>query len=123
MPKAGHATLSDEDLKTKDGNYLFDELPKRLESAPVSFKLLAQIAEEGDPTDDATKHWPDERKQIDLGTVQLNKIMPIDESKKEQKHIIFDPIPRVNGIEPSADPLLDMRAAVYLITGKERRAA
>ena len=123
MPEAGHTTLSDEDLKTRDGNYLFDELPQRLESAPISFKLLAQIAEEGDPTDDATKHWPDERKQIDLGIVKLNKIMPEDESKKEQKRIIFDTIPRVNGIEPSADPLLDMRAAVYLITGKERRAA
>jgi hypothetical protein len=27
------------------------------------------------------------------------------------------------GIEPSDDPLLDLRAAVYLISGRKRRAA
>jgi hypothetical protein len=41
----------------------------------------------------------------------------------QQKHIIFDPIPRLAGIEPSDDPLLDLRAAVYLISGRKRRAA
>jgi catalase len=41
----------------------------------------------------------------------------------EQKHIIFDPIPRVDGIEPSDDPLLELRAAIYLISGRRRRAA
>jgi catalase len=41
----------------------------------------------------------------------------------QQKHIIFDPIPRVDGIEPSADPLLELRAAVYLLSGRRRRAA
>jgi catalase len=41
----------------------------------------------------------------------------------QQKHIIFDPIPRVDGIEPSADPLLELRAAIYLLSGRRRRAA
>ena len=74
-------------------------------------------------TDDATKHWPDSRKQVELGTVELDKIEPEETNDKEQKQIIFDPIPRVNDIKPSEDPLLDMRAAVYLISGKDRRAA
>jgi catalase len=30
---------------------------------------------------------------------------------------------RVDGIEPSADPLLELRAAVYLISGRRRRQA
>jgi catalase len=29
----------------------------------------------------------------------------------------------VQGIEPSDDPLLEFRAAVYLISGRQRRAA
>jgi catalase len=41
----------------------------------------------------------------------------------EQKHLIFDPIPRLAGIEPSDDPLLELRAAIYLISGRRRRAA
>jgi catalase len=41
----------------------------------------------------------------------------------EQKQVIFDPIPRLAGIEPSVDPLLELRAAVYLISGRKRRTA
>jgi hypothetical protein len=38
----------------------------------------------------------------------------------EQQHIIFDPIPRVDGIEASADPLFEPRANIY---ADERKAA
>lgn len=123
IPEAGHSVLSDEELKSKSATYLFDDLSERLAKGPISFQLHAQIAEEGDPTDDATKHWPESRKQVELGTIKLDTVEPRVESKKDQQRIIFDPIPRVEGIEPSNDPLLDMRAAVYLISGKERRAA
>jgi len=40
----------------------------------------------------------------------------------EQRHITFHPIPRLDGIEPSEDPLLDLRATVYLMSGRRRRA-
>lgn len=122
-PGAGYSVLSDSDLASKSKTYLFDELAERLPQEPATFKLLAQIAEDGDSTDDATKHWPDTRKQVELGTIKLETVEAEDESKKEQQRIIFDPIPRVEGIKASADPLLDMRAAVYLISGKGRRAA
>jgi catalase len=32
-------------------------------------------------------------------------------------------IPRLSGIEPSDDPSRELRAAVYLISGRRRRAA
>ena len=44
-----------------------------------------------------------------------------DFNDAEQQHIIFDPIPRVEGIDPSGDPLLEPRAAVYLASGRRRR--
>jgi len=47
----------------------------------------------------------------------------VEHNAEEQKKIIFDPIPRIDGVEASLDPLLDIRAAVYLISGRERRAA
>lgn len=123
VPDAGFAVLEDSDVAAKSKDYLFDELKERLSSGPASFKLLAQIAKEGDPTDDATKHWPEERKQVELGTIKLDNYEGEAESKKDQQRIIFDPIPRVEGVEASDDPLIDMRAAIYLISGKERRAA
>jgi len=123
VPTAGIETLSDEEVKVKSETYLFDEIPERLAGSAIEFKLLAQIAQPGDPTDDATQHWPEDREVVELGMIKLEKILDEDESKKLQKQVIFDPIPRVQGVEASDDPLLDVRAAVYLISGKGRRAA
>ena len=87
----------------------------------VTFRVMAQLAEEGDEVNDATVHWPESRRIVELGIVKVGAVLP--DNATEQKRIIYDPIPRVEGIETSDDPLLEMRAAVYLISGKERRAA
>lgn len=122
-PDAGYSALSSSELEGKSESYLFDELALHLEQSPISFTLSAQIAAEDDPTDDATKHWPEDREIIELGKIVPDQVVEEDESRREQQRLIFDPIPRVDGVEVSADPLLDMRAAVYLISGRERRAA
>jgi catalase len=121
IPDAGLETLSADDAKAKGPNYLFEELPDRLKSGLISFKIVAQLANEGDPTDDITQQWPDDRKTVVLGTIKLDSL--VEDSVKEQKITIFDPIPRVEGIEPSADPILEFRAGLYLLSGRERRAA
>lgn len=123
VPTAGVQTFTAEEVKDKAANYLFDELPARLSSGPITFKLLAQIAKEGDVTDNATVLWPDEREVVELGEIKIEKTLSDEESLKEQKHIIFDPIPRVEGVDVSDDPLLDVRASVYLISGRQRREA
>ena len=57
-----------------------------------------------------------------LGTVKVESVA--DSNESEQKKIIFDPVPRsVPGVEASDDPLLDMRASIYLISGRGRRKA
>jgi len=48
---------------------------------------------------------------------------PVTDNAHEQKHIIFEPIPRVEGIDPSEDPLIELRAAIYLLSGRRRRGA
>lgn len=123
VPVAGEKYLDAEELKAKSSSYLFDEITQRLQSGPIEFKLLAQIAAEGDVTDNATEIWPEERQVVELGRLKIEKTLGEEESLKEQKQIIFDPIPRVEGVEPSDDPLLDVRATVYLISGKLRREA
>jgi catalase len=123
VPVAGEQYVTEEELTTKSKTYLFDETSKRLESGPIEFKLLAQIAEDGDVTDNATVIWPEERKVVELGLIKVEKTLNDEESWREQKHVIFDPIPRVDGVEVSDDPLLDVRASVYLISGKQRREA
>lgn len=122
-PVAGLETLSEEEVKGKGKDYLYEELEKRLAAGPIEFKFFAQIAEAGDVTDNAQEIWPEERRLVELGTVKVEKITEVEESSKEQKRIIFDPIPRVEGVDVSADPLLEVRANVYLVSGKERREA
>ncbi|KAF2254420.1 catalase domain-containing protein [Trematosphaeria pertusa] len=123
VPDAGLQTLGADELASKSANYLFEELPTRLAAGPVTFKLQAQVAEAGDVTDDAQEIWPEERRVVELGEIKVEKTMSDEESLKKQKDIIFDPIPRVEGVDVSADPLLDVRASVYLISGRQRRAA
>jgi catalase len=87
----------------------------------VKFDVRVQLADAGDVVDDATIHWPETREVLTLGTVTLDAMVSDDAAG--QKTIIFDPIPRLEGIAPSDDPLLELRAAIYLISGRRRRAA
>ncbi|CAJ2512302.1 Uu.00g053170.m01.CDS01 [Anthostomella pinea] len=110
VPEAGEEYLDEAALKEKSPTFLYDDVPELLKAGPIVFNLKAQVAEAGDVTDDNTVKWPAERQGVELGSIK-------------QKRIIFDPIPRVEGIEASADPLIDVRAAIYLLGGRERRAA
>ncbi|TVY14215.1 Catalase-related peroxidase [Lachnellula arida] len=121
VPDAGISTLDAAAAKEHDAEYLQKELSARLQTGAIGFKILAQIAGDGDVTDDATVHWPASREVVELGSFKLEGRVP--DNAKEVKQVIFDPIPRVRGVEPSDDPLLEMRAAIYLISGKQRRAA
>jgi catalase len=121
LPDAGNEYLDAEGAAAKGPNFLKDELVERLAVGPIKMNLWVQIAEAGDVVDDATEHWPAERPQVLLGVVTITGLVPEDDA--EGRRIIFDPIPRVDGIEPSADPLLEPRADVYVMTGKRRRAA
>jgi catalase len=120
-PEAGTEHLDEAMAKSKGANYLFEEIRDRIGKGPVSFQVQVQVANDGDVVDDATVHWPPDRQVVNFGKVVVTN--PVSDDAKEQKKIIFDPIPRVDGIEASADPLLELRAAVYLLSGRRRRQA
>ena len=121
LPEAGIDHLPDTIAAARSSNFLFDELAERIGRGPITFHILVQLANDEDTVNDATIHWPEERTMLDLGAITLTE--PVAENADEQKHIIFDPIPRVEGVDPSEDPLLELRAAIYLLSGRRRRAA
>jgi catalase len=121
VPEAGTDFLDDAVAKSKGADYLFDELTQRIAGGPIRFQILVQVANDGDIVDDATVHWPEDRLLLPFGEIVLSE--PVQDNAHEQKKIIFDPLPRVDGIEPSEDPLLEVRAAIYLLSGRRRRAA
>jgi catalase len=121
LPVAGNEYLDEKGAAAKNPNFLFDEIKERIARGPISFRIVVQLAEAGDIVDDATVRWPEDRTRITFGELNLTAVAPNNLS--EQKHIIFDPVPRVDGIETSGDPLFEVRANVYLMSGRRRRAA
>ncbi len=118
IPVAGEHALSDAEAKNADPNYLMDELPKRIAQGPVKFRLLAQVANEGDPINDGTAVWPVDRKLVSLGTISLTKT--VKDQVTAQKSIMFSPLNLQPGIEPSADPVLLARPAAYGVSFGQR---
>ena len=121
LPVAGNDYLGETEAAARSPDFLFDEMKERVAKEPVRLRIAVQLAEDGDVTDDATVGWPEGRPQLAFGDIRLQEIAP--NNAGEQQHIIFDPIPRVDGIEASADPLFEPRANIYLMSGRRRRAA
>jgi catalase len=121
LPAAGNEYLDEAGAAKQTPNFLMDEIKKRVVTGPVKFRIVVQLAQDGDAVDDATVRWPEDRPQLTLGEISLTAITP--NNAGEQQQIIFDPIPRVDGIEASADPLFEPRANIYLMSGRRRRAA
>ncbi len=120
-PAAGAEYLSTDAAAGQSPAFLMDELAARLAREPVVFKIFVQVAEAEDNVADATVDWPASRTEVEFGTVSLTKLQ--NQEEPELRKIIFDPIPRVDGIDVSDDPLLEVRAALYLLSGRRRRAA
>lgn len=120
-PGAGTEYLTADEANQKNPQFLFEEFSARLAAGSVKFDLFVQLAEPGDEVADATCAWPDSRPQLELGTITLTE--RANELEPEMRKIIFDPIPRVDGLDPSDDPLWQLRADIYLMSGRRRRTA
>jgi catalase len=94
-----------------DKNYLFDAAIDRLARGPAQWRLVVTVGRPGDPTNDATVPWPDDREQVDVGTLSIDHIEA--EAAGNCRDINFDPLVLPSGIEPSDDPLLSARSAAY----------
>lgn len=121
LPEEGTEYLDSLTAKKQSPDFLFEELRDRISSKPVRLRISVQLSGEGDVVDNSTIQWPADRPVAEFGTVQLDAIVP--ENDAEQRRIIFDTIPRVQGIESSGDPLLEPRANLYLASGRRRRAS
>jgi len=117
----GNEYLSAEEAAKRSPNFLMEEITERLKANPVSYRIVVQLAAPGDEVNDATAVWPDTREEVEFGIVTLTE--RVNELNPEMRKIIFDPRPRIDGIDASEDPLFEVRAALYLVSGRRRRAA
>jgi catalase len=125
-PEAGVAVIEDdEDARGRDRDYLQHELADRLAAGPAAFTLTAAVAQEGDPIEDPTLAWPDERETIELGRLEVTGLA--FDRERDGDVLVFDPMRLTDGIEPSGDPILHARPwsyaeSVFRRTGVRRQA-
>lgn len=119
LPAAGVKHLDANETAKRPDNYLFDELQDRLSHYPAEFRLVLQLAAEGDPIEDPTRPWPEDRPQIELGKFTITKRLP--DSDAFQRTMAFNPASLPDGIEPG-DPLIKTRSVLYAISLERRRA-
>ena len=120
-PESGTEFLTPEEAAKKTADFLAAELSERLAKGSVGFRVLVQLAGDGDEVADSTAVWPETREEVEFGTLTLTE--RIDELAPDNRKIIFDPVPRVDGIDPAGDPLTEVRSEIYLLSGRRRRAA
>jgi catalase len=121
VPEAGTDFLTPEQAAAKSRDFLAAEMLERLAKGPVRFRVRVQLAQQEDDVTDGTVVWPDSRELVEFGTLTLAE--RIDELATEWRKVIFDPVPRVDGIDSSGDPLIEVRSEIYLLSGRRRRAA
>jgi catalase len=116
-PVAGGQHIDAAEAARRPANFLFDELSERMARDAVEFRLIIQVAAEGDPIDDPTSAWPAGRERIDAGSLTVSRRAA--DSDASQRKLVFDPARLTDGIEPG-DSLIEVRSAVYAISARRR---
>lgn len=117
VPVAPLEYLTETQAKDAMADYLAKEITTRVSRAPVRFRLMLQIAAQGDHIDDPSIAWPSSREQIELGTLSIDRIVP--DSKAAEKKIVFMPNSLPAGIEVE-DEMVNFRSAAYGVSFSQR---
>jgi catalase len=117
-PEAGIAGQPLKELQKQPPSYLFEELEARLRKAPVVFNLVLQLAKDGDPIDDPTALWPDDRPRVTIGRLEIIRTTTVEEIGDAV--MLHDPTRLTDGIEPSDDAVLAVRRGVYEVSVAHR---
>ena len=118
-PEGAGEELADEDAKARGRDYLQEEIATRDGAA---FRLSVAIAEDGDPIEDPTAQWPEERERVEVARLELHG--PDTERERTPDDVlVFDPTRMVDGMEITADPILSFRPRAYAVSVNRRTGA
>ncbi|MEP7104471.1 MAG: catalase family peroxidase [Chloroflexota bacterium] len=119
-PEAGEREIPRSGAKARGRELLTDELVARLAKGPAGFRLVVQVAEAGDRTDDPTRPWPKSRRRVVAGRLEITGVAADQDAGCEQR--AFDPTRVVAGIDLSDDRVLAARRAAYSVSIERRLA-
>lgn len=118
-PRAGEIGLTEEQKKTLKDDFLEGEMRQRVEKAPAEWDLYLVFPEPGDPLTDAAAAWPEDRKRVQVGRLRVGAVEQAA-SKGPCDTEMFNPTSLLDGIEPSDDPMLMIRAEAYAVSFSRR---
>ena len=119
VPQAPFKDFPADQRQAAEASHLADELGARLAGGPVRWTLAVTLAEPGDPVEDPSQPWPEERTRVAAGTFVLERAYP--EAEGNCRDINFDPTLLPSGIAASRDPVLAARAAAYAVSFHRRQ--
>lgn len=114
VPEAGDIGLTEDQLKSLPDDFLAAELRDRAAKGPIAFDFRLQLAEAGDNLTDPTVAWPEARSTVSAGRLVIDQVSP--DATGACDGITFNPLVLPAGIKPSADPVLNARAAPYALS-------
>lgn len=103
--------LTPEQREVAAESFLSENLQQRLTEGPVYFDMVLTLAETGDPIEDPSRPWPEERAKVVAGTLEVENLSA--QAQGACRDINFDPTRVPTGVRISADPVLAARAATY----------
>ena len=110
-PQAPFAPMDAQTRARADAGFLAKDLAQRLARAPLRWDLVLALAAAGDPVDDPSQPWPDDREQVVAGTLELREASP--QAQGACRDVVFDPLVLPPGIRASDDLILAARSAAY----------
>ncbi|WP_338664738.1 catalase [Pararoseomonas sp. SCSIO 73927] len=119
VPAEGEVTLSDEEARSRPGDFLQRDLEQRVAARRVRFDVLALLARPGDQTTDVTLRWPDEdaHEAVRLGSIAITALEPNETCDAG----FFDPSRLAEGIGLPTDDIFVARLTAYAISFGKRR--
>ncbi len=99
-------------------NFFFENMLANLSEGAVTWDMVISFAEEGDDILNPAIKWRDDNFKIVAATLKVTSVAR--EADGECDRMNFDPTLVSDGFEPSEDPMLRARSAIYAL-GASRR--
>jgi catalase len=120
LPAATPVSVPPDELKKRGPDFLNQDITDRVARSPQRWSLMVTVANPGDATADPSKAWPDDRRQIEVGSLVVQKIEP--EPNGPCRDLNFDPVVLPSGMSTSDDPFPAARSAAYSVSYNLRTA-
>ena len=119
VPRDGTKEMTAAETKAAPHDFLEANLIERLRKGPAVWDMIVYVGEPGDPQDNPTLAWPENRKHLIAGTLTITAATP-QQKGVACEPINFDPLVMADGIRPTNDPILLFRSPAYAVSFGKR---